>query len=176
MRRGPNTTVCTILANWTMSTKTSFPTEVESCWNNQDCLDADINHRFAYKELRKEIAELKGRNSNKTRVEIEWEILDNCTEIMSEPCKVKHMSFYQHRKRIPDIPSCWWPLQFTEVFYNNPDCKTQWEDLPCSGQYPGHPNQLYGISLKGIDTHVSTRESILFWDCIISLMCWSLSV
>ena len=123
------------------------------------------HHRLAYRKLRTEIGELKGRNNNKTRLEVgvEREIIGNRIEIKDEPREVKKVSFYQHRKTIPDGPSCWWSLQFAEMFYSNPDCKTQCENLPCSSQYPGQHDPQWYISLKIIATYVSTGKDILLW-------------
>jgi hypothetical protein len=49
-----------------------------------------------YRDLRTEIGELKGRNNNKTglEVEVEQEIIGNRIEIKDEPCEVKNVSFY----------------------------------------------------------------------------------
>jgi hypothetical protein len=52
-------------------------------------------------------------------------------------------------------------LHFTEVFYNNPDCKTQYEDLPYSAEYPSHGKQKFGDSFKVIVTYIGAGQDEL---------------
>jgi hypothetical protein len=56
------------------------------------------------------------------------------------------------------------------VFYGNPDCQTQCEDLPCSAQYPGHLGQKRGIVPRVVSTEVDTEDDILSCYFLISLV------
>ena len=79
---------------------------------------------------------------------------------MSEPCEIKHMSLHQYCETVLSCPSCSW---FAEVFYGNPDCKTQCENFPCSAQYPGHLGQELATSLEIIITQMHAGKDELFW-------------
>jgi hypothetical protein len=52
-------------------------------------------------------------------------------------------------------------LHFTEVFYNNPDRKTQYEDLPYSAEYPSHVAQKFGESFVVILTYIGAGQDEL---------------
>lgn len=89
---------------------------------------------------------------------------------MSSPCKVKHVSFHQHCKTIPDDPS--WRLlsQFTKVFYCNPGCETQCEDLPPSSKYPRKVIQEWCSVHWTNCALIRARENVFFWYLLMSLM------
>jgi uncharacterized protein YxeA len=59
--------------------------------------------------------------------------------IMSSPRKITHVSFHQNAVTVPNNTTSYWALsQLTEVLYSNPDCETQYKDLPYSAKYPSH--------------------------------------
>jgi hypothetical protein len=48
------------------------------------------------------------------------------------------------------------------MFYSNPDCQTQREDLPCSAQYPGYLRERRGVVAGDIAAaYVGTRQDVL---------------
>jgi hypothetical protein len=102
---------------------------------------------------------LKASNSNKTSAELECEN-NSRIRIASSPCKGKHMSFNQYCKTVADCPSCRWSLQFTEMFYNNPDHQTQCYDRPRSAKYPGYLHEKYDLAGEVEIAKMGTRQDI----------------
>jgi hypothetical protein len=95
-----------------------------------------LGHRSAYRDQWRQQSEVEASNSSKATACARSAKTNNHIQMTSLRCEVKDMGFYQHRKTVPDGRSCPWLSQFSEVFYSNPDCKTQCEDLPYSDEYP----------------------------------------
>jgi hypothetical protein len=89
---------------------------------------------------------------------------------MNSPRKVKHVSFHQHCETVPDNPSCRMSSQFTEVFYRNPDCETQCEDLPHNGRYPSQWIEKYDIFRKANRALIGAGENVFLWYSAMSPM------
>jgi hypothetical protein len=47
------------------------------------------------------------------------------------------------------------------MFYSNPDCQKQCEDLPCSAQYPGYPREKHAVAGGVVTAHMGTRQDVL---------------
>jgi len=68
MSRGPSTKLCMVWAIGIISDKISAAIEFEFYENNEKWSDVDESIIVAYRDLRREIEEVKARNGNKTGV------------------------------------------------------------------------------------------------------------
>jgi hypothetical protein len=53
-----------------------------------------------------------------------------------------------------------------EVFYSNPDCKTEYDELPYNAEYPNPGQQKFKlfVSLNLVSTLMGTGEDELIWN------------
>src|SRR6267154_6210814 len=123
-------------------------------------MQIDVSQRLAYTDVCIESAEFEARSNTKdSRCSFSGKRYH--IQITSSRCEVKNLGFDQHRETASDAPSCRWSLQFTDAFYSNPDCKTQCENLPYSGQYPRNGKKGWVGCL--VIAHMGAKENELLW-------------